>query len=115
MQMTLRDYLLRDFEANDEEIIAVSMPDGVESISHADYTCFRELDNRVKLMLDDDKGLLTIEVLMPERLMAAQVAQAATAGPMPQPSGSSKNSRALPLMRKISLGAAPALSGVTSE
>lgn len=77
MQMTLRDYLLRDFEANDEEIIAVLMPDGVESISHADYTCFRELDNRVKLMLDDDKGLLTIEVLMPERLMAAQVAQAA--------------------------------------
>ena len=76
-EMTLREYLLRDFEAGDEEAVAGSLPAGVESVSHADYTCFRELDNRVKLMLDDDKGLLTIEVLMPERLMAAQVAQAA--------------------------------------
>lgn len=73
--MSLRDYLLRDWEAPDE----LSYPpynDRIESISAADYLCFQELDNRIQLTLDDGKGLLTIDVLMPERVMAAQVAQA---------------------------------------
>ena len=48
----------------------------IDAVSRWDYNCMRALERRVTLVLDDQKGSLLLSVRMPERLVAAQVAQA---------------------------------------
>lgn len=76
--VTLFNYLLggKDFQSDYDSLPRLYALD-IEAISAADYTCLRELESRLMMMMDDKKGYFIISALMPEPLIAAQVAQAA--------------------------------------
>lgn len=77
-RVTLFDYFLRGAKVrNDNPQLPNDYATNIDIVSHADYTCLRELEKRVALILDDRRGYLQLSALMPEPLLAAEVAQAA--------------------------------------
>ena len=77
-RVTLFDYFLSGAEVREENTqLPSDYPTNIDVVSHADYICLRELEKRVTLTLDDRRGYLQLSALMPEPLLAAEVAQAA--------------------------------------
>lgn len=71
----LKEYLLngrRPFPPDDAEYENSYLTD---RLTQAEYMCLQELGNRVVLLMDDYTGCLTLSVRMPEKWVAAQVAQ----------------------------------------
>lgn len=74
---SLKDYLIGEDAATDENDISHDTNYQIAAISHADYACMKEMERRIALNLDSQKGSLHLSVVMPEGVVAAQVAQAA--------------------------------------
>ena len=73
-------FRLKDYLIGNEDMLSEQAPYNnsmIGGISRSDYACMKEFERRIALNLDSQKGSLHLSVVMPEGVVAAQVAQAA--------------------------------------